>query len=61
MIVAEHQPATKPGMLVATAEHVANMWKLSLETGGAPLPHWSLTFDESIHTRALSTYEEVPA
>ena len=61
MIVAEHQPATKPGMLVATPEHVANMWKLSLETGGAPLPHWSLTFDESIHTRALSTYEEVPA
>lgn len=59
MIVAEHEPAAKPNMTVAAREHVESMWKLSVDNGSALLPHWVVTFDESVQRRALEAYEEV--
>jgi hypothetical protein len=58
LIVVEHEPAEKPGMTVTKPEHIAAMWQLSLKRAPAPIPKWSLTFDESVVSTPLTKYEE---
>jgi transposase len=59
MIVAEHQVASKPGATIADPNHVAALWKLSLQKTKAPLPRWQLTFDQQVQNASLHAYQEV--
>lgn len=58
MIVAEHLPAAKAGSAVADPEHIAALWKLSLQNTKLPPPRWQLTFDPQVQTTPLSTYQK---
>jgi transposase len=58
MIVAEHAPALKPGSTVAHPEHLAALWKLSLQKTKVPPPRWQLTFDQQVVSRPLTDYQE---
>lgn len=58
MIVAEHAPATRPGASVADSEHIAALWKLSLNQTQAPPPNWQLTFQQQVDTTPLEIYQE---
>jgi len=59
MIVAEHESASKPNTIVATRQHIEKMWRLSMDgSDSAVPPRWSLTFDQSVHSRPLTAYEE---
>lgn len=59
LIVAEHEVAAQPGLTITEPEHVAQLWKLSLKRSRAPVPRWSLTFDQGVATTPLRVYEQV--
>ena len=60
-IVAEHRQAVGRGACVVNPDHMAELWKLSQQQ--TPLPddakRWSITFDQSVATTPLATFEEV--
>jgi len=59
LIIAEHAPATEKGQTVAQAEHIDQMWKLSL---GQPIPRskqWQVGFQQEVERADLRRYEEV--
>ena len=58
MIVAEHAPAPRPGLVVARPEHLAALWKLSLRSTQAPPPRWQLQAPAGVFTTPLSVYQE---
>jgi hypothetical protein len=58
MIVAEHHPAQKRGDAIADPEHIAALWKLSLQNTQVPPPRWQLTFDQQVATAPLARYQE---
>jgi len=59
LIIAEHEQAPRVGASVAAAEHVAELWKLSLAQPEPPRRRWEVTFQDGVATVPLTTYEEV--
>ena len=59
LVIAEHQVADKPRSCVADAGHIAQLWKLTLHRQPPPPPAWNITFDQSVATHSLKTYQEV--
>jgi transposase len=59
MIVAEHIPALKPRSTIADPNHLAALWKLSLQQTKVPPPRWQLTFDQQVASTSLAAYQEV--
>jgi transposase len=58
LIIAEHRATRRPGATVVDKQHVAQMWKISLERPSAPAPHWDVTFNPLVAAVPLSVYEE---
>lgn len=58
LIIAEHAVADKPGSCVAQPDQLAEIWKFTLNRSKEPVPHWDLTFDQSVATHPLAGYEE---
>ncbi len=58
MIVAEHDPAPRPGAIIADPVHVAALWKLSLAQSQCPPPRWQLSFDQHVQAACLNVYQE---
>jgi transposase len=59
LIVAEHPRADRPGKCVADPEHIQELWKLSLTRPVVPQRRWEVTFQQTVKTAPLATYEEV--
>lgn len=59
LIVAEHIAANKAGATVTAEEHVAELWKLSLEKPARPTRRWDVTFEPTVAQVPLANYEEV--
>jgi len=59
MIVAQHRKADKPGSTVAASQHLEAMWKMTVNRPGQALPHWEVTFKDSVSQARLEDYEEV--
>jgi len=60
LIIAEHQVSTKKNADVINAEHIAEMWKLSL--GKTPVPNsrkLQIMFNSEVAVTPLQRYEEV--
>lgn len=60
LIIAEHQVSAKKNADVINAEHIAEMWKLSL--GSAPVPSsrkLQIMFNAEVAVTSLQAYEEV--
>lgn len=58
MIVAEHDPAPRPGAIIADPAHVAALWKISLAQTQSPPPRWQLNFDQQVQATPLNVYQE---
>lgn len=58
MIVAEHDPAPRPGAIIADPAHVAALWKISLSQSQSPPPSWQLSFDQQVQATSLNVYQE---
>lgn len=58
MIVAEHLPAAKPGTVVAAPEHLAAVWRLSVQNAKLPPPSWRLQAPPGVAARPLTAYQE---
>ncbi len=59
LIIAEHKAAERPGSRVADKAHISELWKLSLQNGTPPAPHWEVLFTNTVDTPSLDVYEEV--
>jgi hypothetical protein len=59
LILAEHPKADKPGKCIADPEHIQELWRLSLARSSAPRRHWEVTFEQTVETARLASYEEV--
>ncbi len=60
MIVAEHPPADRKGSTVASPEHLAAMWTLTLGKSEAEvLPRWNVRFDAPVAAAPLAIFDEV--
>lgn len=59
LIVAEHEPALRPGSCVANEEHLQELWKRSTAPAQAPLPSWQIRFDQAVVVTPLSVYEQL--
>lgn len=60
LIIAEHAAAQKQGSCIAQPDQLAEIWKFTLNRSRKdPVPHWDLTFDQSVATHSLAGYEEV--
>ena len=57
LIIAEHPCAEAPGSCVAQADHLAQLWKLSLAHSRRPAPQWHLGFSQEVAATPLSIYE----
>ena len=57
LVIAEHPAAARPGMDVSSEEHIADLWKLSLNQSPPPERSWNVVFNESVQTRPLDIYE----
>jgi transposase len=61
-LIAEHPNAPRPGSCMAKEEHLSELWRLSVQRHGVPgdsLPHWQLTFADSVATADLRRYESM--
>jgi transposase len=59
LIVAEHIVSNKRGATVTADEHIAELWKLSLEKAHRPTRRWDVTFEPRVVQAPLANYEEV--
>lgn len=59
LIIAEHIASNKPGATVTATEHIAELWKLSLEKPARPTRRWDVTFEPTVAKAPLGSYEEV--
>ncbi|MEO7133123.1 MAG: IS21 family transposase [Vicinamibacterales bacterium] len=60
MIVAEHAPAERKGSTVASAEHLAAMWTLTLgKSEDEVLPRWNVRFDAPVAAAPLAMFDQV--
>jgi len=59
LIVAEHVASNRRGATVTMEEHVAQLWKLSLEKPARPTRRWDVTFEPAVAQAPLGSYEEV--
>lgn len=57
LILAEHEPAPRPGSCMAHKEHLQELWKCSTAPTTAPLPSWQLRHDQAVVVVPLSVYE----
>lgn len=62
-IIAQHRKAEHTGQCIVQSEHIAEVWKITNERVPKPdgAPRWHLTFDQSVATTPLTTFEEVCA
>lgn len=58
LILAEHEPAARPGSCIADKAHLQELWKRSTPPSDAPLPSWQIRFDQAVVVTSLSVYEE---
>ena len=62
LVIAEHRQAAQAGQCVVDKEHLAELWKLTLEQ--TPVPHeprWQLDLTPTVQQMPLSIFEEVCA
>lgn len=60
MIVAEHPIAERKGITVASSEHLAAMWTVTLgKTQAEILPRWHVQFDAPVAAASLAAFDEV--
>jgi hypothetical protein len=61
VIIAEHREAAGKGQCVVQPEHLAELWKITEQQVRPPddAPRWTVTFDQSVATTPLATFEEV--
>lgn len=58
LILAEHEPAARPGSCIADKAHLQELWKRSTPPSEAPLPSWQIRFDQAVVITPLSIYQE---
>jgi transposase len=59
LILAEHGLAPRRDSTITTAEHIEELWKLSLLEPSQPQRHWDVTFGQDVAVMPLNAYEEV--
>lgn len=60
MIVAEHDLAARRGSTMASPQHIAAMWTLTLgKSEEAVVPRWHVRFDAPVATASLDAFDEV--
>ena len=59
-LIAEHPLAAKPGSCLVKKEHVAALWRLSVERSlQKPAPHLEVVARDAVATHSLDLYDEV--
>jgi transposase len=63
VIIAEHRQAVQPGQSIVHKDHLAELWKLTLQRSPPPdqSPRWKMVFTDAVQQTPLSTFAEVCA